>query len=706
MKKTLSISKTFFISLFLILFALQTLAQDVKIDLTNKTKNHSKFTYTLINENRAKISILDKFDEEITGYTESDFKVTKKNKQAFKLQLTPLSTIGDTKIRIALLIDNSASMQLGKFIEPVKKILDNLINSFGNGFYVSVIMFDEKMDRSFSPFKVSKLPFTKDLGKVKDRYYYGYSSSNLSDGTYLRDAIKVLIETFQTDTMQKVEKNIAVVLSDGQDLNSNTSVSEIERMNKGNIVFYTVDFMHSSRESNRRNDILEKLAKDTKGQYFSPKDIKTLTENFKNISTKIVNLGYELKFDFKYPKPELSYKLDESEFNKRPDSYRSFPGLLMEYVNIKESFPLLNYFFFDKNSSEMLNRYSLFNDKSETKSFSEYKIQGGAIEHYYQLLNIYGERLQKYPEVTITVVGTTDGIETKKWQDLSTERANRVKNYWVNIWDIDSSRIKVISKKLPDIPSSSKIPEGMEENRRVEIICDFWDVIKPVTFIQNSFNVTPKTVELSYRGGDSVTIEKYSLFVNNKQDSWNSFEFKHSNSNKYQYDWKSKKQELPIGLEKLDFNLKVVDNGGDKAETSSISIPIKEITSEISKSENILEKKIEKVSLILFDFNSYDPGARNEVIMSEYVYTRLTDNSQYITVNGYTDIIGTPAYNLKLSANRAEKVSSLLVKKYSSDKIQHIGHGATSPLYSNDFPEGRFYNRTVQLILQNYEFEE
>ena len=695
MKKTI-------IFLFFIMFVLPALAQDIKIDLTNTTKKHSKFTYTLLDEKRAKISILDEFDDEITGYDKSDFKVMKKNKEAFKLQLTPLSTIGDTKVRILLLIDNSASML--PHVEAVKGILNNMVNSFGNAFYVSTIMFDEKVDRS-SKFSVTKYPFTKDMERVKTIYSNGLAKFNLTGRTYLRDAINVLIETFHADTMQKVEKSIAVILSDGEDLGSKTSLNEIENMNKDNLVFYTVDFMHSTRESNRRNDILEKFARETKGQYFSPKDIEALRQNFESISTKIVNLGYELKFDFKYPNPKLSYKLDESEFNKRPDSYRSFPGLLMEYVNIKESFPLLNYFFFDKNSSEMPSRYELFEDQSKTESFSEDKIQGGAIEHYYHLLNIYGERLRKHPAVKITLIGTTDGVEPK-WQELSKERANNVKNYLTDVWNIDPSRITVATKKLPDLPSSNKIPEGMEENRRVEIICDAWDVIKPVTFVQNAFNVTPKAVEFSYKGGDSVSIDKYSLFVNNSRNVWNSFEFKDSKSNTYQYDWKNKKQELPIGLEHLDFKLKATDNGGDETETESIRIPIKEITSEVSKLENILEKTIEKVSLILFDFNSYNPGTRNEVIMNEYVYPKLLDNSQYITSNGYTDIIGTPDYNLKLSVNRAEKVSSMLAKKYSADKIRHVGHGAANPLYSNDFPEGRFYNRTVQLLLQNYPFED
>lgn len=697
----------FLILTFLIFIFVQRLfsQEQVKIGINNERLKFKSFNYEQVKENAFKVSITDDNDDQITGLMKDDFIVTKRKKEAYQIEITPLSKIGDTKVRLALLIDNSFSMK--PFIDDLLTILDNMFNSLGKGFYLSIIMFDEFTDNTSSnkeKLSVRRFPFTKDLKRIKDYYNYGLKTSPLSSGTYLYDAIKVTIGTFKEDTMKKVEKDIAVILSDGNDINSKTKLQEIESMNKENITFYTIDFMHSARETNRRNDLLEKIAKDSKGEYFSPKDISSLSANFTKIATKIVNLGYEVDYQFKYPQPTLSYKLDESEFSKRPETYRTFPGLLMEDIKIKESFPLLNYFFFDKNSDTISSRYILFTDSLKTASFSENKIEGGAIEHYYQILNIYGERLKAFPDSKITLMGTTDGLEPK-WKELGLRRAAIIKKYLTGVWGIDSARITIQSKKLPDIPSSSKLEEGKEENRRVEILADKWDVSKPVTFIQNSLSITPRSVEIKIAGGDSVSIEEINLNISNNNNTWNKTSFHHQDEANFKYDWKNDQGQLPKGLSGLDFTINVVDNGGDKAESKSITIPIKEITSEISKSENLMEKKIEKVSLILFDFDSYNPGAKNEVIMNEYVYPKLTDTTLYIAVNGYTDKIGKPEYNLKLSSNRAEKVSSSLTPKYPADKVKFVGYGADTPLYTNELPEGRFYNRTVQLIFQNYKPE-
>ena len=677
--------------------------EPIKIEIKNKQIKYKAFNYEKVREGAAKVSIIDDNDEQITGLTTDDFRVLKKNKEAYSLELTPLSKIGDTKVRLALLIDNSFSMK--DYVKDLLTILNNMINYLGKGFYLSIIMFDETTYYTASKeekFAVRRLPFTKDMTKIKD--YYNYGLKSLSSGTYLYDAMKTTLKTFEEDTMKKVEKNIVVILSDGQDINSKTKLKDIEKMDKKQITFYTIDFMHSARESRNKNDMLEKIAKDSKGEYFSPKDISALSENFKKIATKIVNLGYEVQYAFKYPKPTITYKLDDNEFSKRPEAYRSFPGLLMEDINIKESFPLLNYFFFDKNSDSLSIRYKIFSNSFQTASFTENKIEGGAIEHYYQILNIYGERLKKSDTSKITLIGTTDGTEPK-WQALGLKRANSLKKYFTSIWGIDSNRIIVKSQKLPAIVSSPKLEEGKAENRRVEIVIDHWDVSKPVTFIQNMLSVTPKSVDFTFSGGDSVSTEKLDLNINNKNNSWNNFSFTGTDKMSYKFDWKDKQGKLPKGLTGLDVKLKTVDNGGDVAESPQLTLPVKEITSEVSKSENLMEKKIEKVSLILFNFDSYDPGAKNEVIMNEYVYPKLSDTTQYITVNGYTDIIGKPEYNLKLSGNRAERVGSTVALKYPIDKVKCVGYGAEKPLYTNELPEGRFYNRTVQLIFQNYKPE-
>jgi len=699
--------RLYFISTIMIIFMLSGSLfsqENVKIEIKNPKIKFKAFNSESVRDNAFKVSIIDNNDEQITGLVKGDFRVIKGKKEAEITELTPLSKIGDTKIRLALLIDNSASMSA--YVKDVLRILDEMVNYLGRGFYLSVIMFDETIDNTGDTkdkMYVRRLPYTREIKRIKD--YYNYGLKNLTARTFLHDAIKVTLGTFAEDTMQKVEKNIAVILSDGNDIGSKTSPKQVEDLNKKGITFYTIDFMHSSRESGGKNDILEKIAKDSKGEYFSPKDISTLSSNFRKIATKIVNLGYEVEYRFKYPKPALTYKLDENEFANRPEKYRSFKGLLMEDVIIRESFPLLNYFFFDKNSDSLSNRYNLFTSADQTSGFTEEKIEGGAIEHYYHLLNIYGERLKNHPDANIKLIGATDGSEPK-WKDLATKRAMKIKEYFTDIWQIDSARITIQPLKLPAKASSSRLEEGKSENRRVEIITENWGTSKPVTFIQNEFNVTPKYISFSASGGDSVTLDELSLNVTGNNSEWNRFSYNNTNKTDIKYDWKNNSKLLPHGLTELNFKLKAVDNGGDEATSESISIPVKEITSEVSKTENLQEKKIEKVSLILFDFDSYDPGVKNEVIMKEYVYPKLSDTTQYILVNGYTDIIGKPEYNLKLSSKRAETVSLSLTNQYTPEKVKFTGFGAEKPLYTNELPEGRFYNRTVQLIFQNFQPEE
>jgi outer membrane protein OmpA-like peptidoglycan-associated protein len=375
--------------------------------------------------------------------------------------------------------------------------------------------------------------------------------------------------------------------------------------------------------------------------------------------------------------------------------------MLFENMKISESFPLLNYIFFDKNSDEILSRYKHFSDSANIKGFSEEKIDGNAIDHYYHILNIFGKRLKENTSATITLIGNTDGTENN-WEDLSLNRAKRIKKYFSEVWGIDPSRIQTLTGKLPGKPADTHIDEGKAENRRVECYSNNWEIVKPVTFTQDSLIVTPKVLDFKLSANNPLPIKKMTLDIFHDNIPWNFLQFNNRFDNLYQYNWRNKGNILPIGITQLDFRVKAFDNHGDSTISEISSLPIKEITTETIRSEKLNEKKLQKVSLILFDFDSYNTGERNETIMQEYVYPKLSDNTQYITVNGFTDNIGKPEYNLQLSTKRAEKISNMIGTKYPSDKIKFWGLGSQQPIYTNSLPEGRFYNRTVQIIFQNY----
>ena len=72
-----------------------------------------------------------------------------------------------------------------------------------------------------------------------------------------------------------------------------------------------------------------------------------------------------------------------------------------------------------------------------------------------------------------------------------------------------------------------------------------------------------------------------------------------------------------------------------------------------------------------------------------------------IRLDGYTDSIGTDAYNIKLSERRAEAVKNYLIKEagIDSSNISAVGHGKADPVADNKTAEGRAKNRRVEVSI-------
>ena len=98
--------------------------------------------------------------------------------------------------------------------------------------------------------------------------------------------------------------------------------------------------------------------------------------------------------------------------------------------------------------------------------------------------------------------------------------------------------------------------------------------------------------------------------------------------------------------------------------------------------------------MILFDFNRSEISGRNSDII-DIIDTRIEDNST-IQIKGYTDRMGDEALNERLSNSRAESANKALGNSNAISK----GYGEKIELYNNDLPEGRMYNRTVEIIVE------
>ena len=101
-----------------------------------------------------------------------------------------------------------------------------------------------------------------------------------------------------------------------------------------------------------------------------------------------------------------------------------------------------------------------------------------------------------------------------------------------------------------------------------------------------------------------------------------------------------------------------------------------------------------------FDKATIRPDA---VPILEQACSRLKLESNIdVVAQGYTDSIGSDAYNLKLSERRANAVRDWLVKcGVSPARLSAKGYGKSNPVATNTTAEGRAQNRRTELVVTN-----
>jgi OOP family OmpA-OmpF porin len=101
---------------------------------------------------------------------------------------------------------------------------------------------------------------------------------------------------------------------------------------------------------------------------------------------------------------------------------------------------------------------------------------------------------------------------------------------------------------------------------------------------------------------------------------------------------------------------------------------------------------------VFFDFDKavLKPTADEKIDKAAEHINKMAGDT--FELKGYTDSIGTEAYNLKLSQKRADVVRNALIKKgVPADRITATGYGEASPIASNSTKAGRAENRRVEL---------
>lgn len=138
---------------------------------------------------------------------------------------------------------------------------------------------------------------------------------------------------------------------------------------------------------------------------------------------------------------------------------------------------------------------------------------------------------------------------------------------------------------------------------------------------------------------------------------------------------------------------------GTKVDAEGCPLPVEVVVEEVVVEEVDVVLVIDN---LLFAFDSdvlseHDQNELNE--LAAKLKAEAPDAT--IALAGYTDSVGTEAYNQKLSEKRAVAVANYLVAAGvpQASIVAVVGNGESNPVASNDTAEGRAKNRRTEVVI-------
>lgn len=395
------------------------------------------------------------------------------------------------------------------------------------------------------------------------------------------------------------------------------------------------------------------------------------------------------------PAPELKTGFKSINFYKNDGTEHPLEKIKVEEIRYSELFPMLPYVFCEKDKSEPSAKFQHYAAKNAAGEFKEEDLKANAVDINKSTLDIIGLRMQKNKNARLTIKGTKDPVTEKDNKTIDKERAERAKSYLVLNYDIPADRISAVGVGAPERPSSTRVEDGQDENRRIEFYSSNPGVMAPITVEKEKTRIAePSYVEFvpfAY-SNEEITEWRFEILQGGK------ILRKHSGSGTPDSVlWNIFPNELAASEMPVDYRFSAKTVSGLER-LSDGTIPVEYFEFKRRATQSRADSTISKFSLIVFDFDSPEISAVDTKILLDNVIPAISHKST-VKIYGYSDRIGQQDYNQKLALERAENARKILQDKAPNARYEVYGVGENIEIFDNNSPIGRQLSRTVQIYV-------
>ena len=135
------------------------------------------------------------------------------------------------------------------------------------------------------------------------------------------------------------------------------------------------------------------------------------------------------------------------------------------------------------------------------------------------------------------------------------------------------------------------------------------------------------------------------------------------------------------------------------AERDALAARLSNALGAVADTKSTARGTVTSLSGVLFDTGKATLKPEAKLTLAKLAGVMLVFSKTAMSIEGYTDNVGSDATNMKLSTDRAKAVRDFFESQgIQSNRLTYVGKGPADPVAPNDTPDGRSKNRRVEIV--------